>query len=260
MEYLSAIKLFEGMREVYLKSAAKEKNRGNAMIAMTIKGLRETIEKHRKWLNDRDNGERANLSNVNLRNVNLCNVDLSYANLRGSDLFCANLQGANLQGANLQCVSLVGTYLRYANLQGANLQHADLQYADLRNADLQNTALQEADLRYAYLMAANLSYSKLAWTDLSYAVRPWLITISNIGSRKAETLYFADKDIVLCGCWNNYRGGTLDEFKAKIDKIYPADSKDEMRRKYRVEYLRAIEMFEPMREAYLKSAEAEKHD
>ena len=240
MEYLSAIKLFEGMREVYLKSAAKEKNRSNAMIAMTIKGLRETLEKHRKWLNDRDNGERANLSNVNLRNVDLCNVDLSYANLRGSDLFCANLQGANLQGANLQ--------------------YTDLQYADLRNVDLQNIALQETDLRYAYLMAANLNYSKLACTDLSYAVRPWLITISNIGSRKAETLYFADKDIVLCGCWNNYRGGTLDEFKAKIDKIYPADSKDEMRRKYRVEYLRAIEMFEPMREAYLKSAEAEKHD
>ena len=250
MEYLLAIKLFEGMREVYLKSAAKEKNRGNAMIAMTIKGLREILEKHREWLNNRDNGERANLSNVNLRNVDLCNVDLSYANLRGSDLFCANLQGANLQGANLQCASLVGAYLRYANLQGANLQYTNLQYTDL----------QYADLRYAYLMAANLNYSKLACTDLSYAVRPWLITISNIGSRKAETLYFADKDIVLCGCWNDYRGGTLDEFKAKIDKTYPADSKDEMRRKYRVEYLRAIEMFEPMRETYLKSAEAEKHD
>ena len=54
MEYLSAIKLFEGMREVYLKSAAKEKNRGNAMIAMTIKGLRGTLEKHREWLNNRD--------------------------------------------------------------------------------------------------------------------------------------------------------------------------------------------------------------
>lgn len=228
------------------------------MRTISQKELSEILEKHKKWLNDKEGGEQADLSNVNLRKFNLRNVDLSYADLRGSDLFWANLKGANLQGANLRYADLLYANLREANLQYVNLQRADLRYADLRNVNLQNVDLRGADLRYAYLMAANLNYSELAWSDIRYAVRPWLLTISNIGSRNDDTLYFADKDIVFCGCWNNYRGGTLDEFKLRVDEVYPADSENEMHRKYRMEYLRAIEMFELVREAYLKSAVEEK--
>ena len=58
---------------------------------MTKDELKFILEKHRKWLNDEEDGERANLREANLREA-----DLREANLRE-----ANLQGANLQGANL---------------------------------------------------------------------------------------------------------------------------------------------------------------
>lgn len=227
------------------------------MRTITDEELQDILAKHKKWLNDKEGGEQADLSNVNLRKFNLRDVDLSYTDLRGSNLFWANLKGANLQGADLRYARLAEADLLYANLREANLQYvnlqrADLRYADLRYVDLQNVDLRGADLRYTYLMGANLNYHNLAWSDVRYAVRPWLLTISNIGSRKTETLYFADKDNVLCGCWNNYRGGTLTEFKLRIDEVYPADSENEMHRKYRREYLRAIEIFELVREVYMR--------
>ena len=46
--------------------------------------LKEILERHRKWLNDEDGGERADL----------CGADLCGANLRGADLCGANLCGA----------------------------------------------------------------------------------------------------------------------------------------------------------------------
>ena len=146
------------------------------------------------------------------------------------------LQGADLYGADLRGVDLHGAYLR----------HADLRYADLTNTDLSG-----ADLRDAKVYSA----------DLKGVYRPWLVYAGNIGSRRYETLYFADYDSVLCGCWNGYIGGTLDEFKARIDEVYPSNSGNERYQQYRFEYLSAIKMFESMREAYLKSAEKEKdHD
>lgn len=63
---------------------------------MTQAKLNTILEKHRKWLNDEEGGE------------------------------CANLQRAVLPGANLQGANLQG-----ANLQGAELWHANIDYSCL---------------------------------------------------------------------------------------------------------------------------------
>ena len=76
---------------------------------MDKKELDLILEKHEKWLDNENDGERANLRYANLR----------YANLR-----YANLRGANLQNVDLQNVDL-----RYADLRDANLQGADLDYS-----------------------------------------------------------------------------------------------------------------------------------
>ena len=76
--------------------------------------LKEILERHRKWLNDEDGGERADLREANLRG----------ANLRGADLYGANLRGANLRGADLYGANLYGADLREANLREANLRGA----------------------------------------------------------------------------------------------------------------------------------------
>ena len=47
--------------------------------------LDEILAKHKKWLNDEDGGERANLQDANLRGANLLNANLQDANIN----FCS---------------------------------------------------------------------------------------------------------------------------------------------------------------------------
>ena len=81
--------------------------------------LKEILERHRKWLNDEDGGERANLREAYLCGADLCGADLREANLRGADLRGADLCGANLRGADLREANLREANLREANLRGA---------------------------------------------------------------------------------------------------------------------------------------------
>ena len=71
--------------------------------------------------------------------------------------------------------------------------------ADLRGIDLEGANLESADLKGADL---NKTYYQ----------------ITRIGSRNATTTYCVEDDNVVCGCWNNYRGGTLEEFKKTCRK------------------------------------------
>ena len=98
--------------------------------------LKEILERHRKWLNDEDGGERANLYEANLYGANLREADLREADLREADLYGANLREANLYGANLYGANLYGANLREANLREANLYGANLYGANLREANL----------------------------------------------------------------------------------------------------------------------------
>ena len=51
-----------------------------------IDNLKEVLENHKKYLNDEEDGERANLSYADLRSADLSYEDLSYADLRSADL------------------------------------------------------------------------------------------------------------------------------------------------------------------------------
>ena len=103
---------------------------------MTATELKEILEKHKKWLNGEDGGERAYLVNANL-----CDANLRGANLRDAYLRGANLRGAYLCGADLRGAYLRGAYLRGANLRGAYLCGANLCEADLRDAYLDYSCL-----------------------------------------------------------------------------------------------------------------------
>lgn len=198
--------------------------------------LKEILEKHRKWLYKEEGGEQADLSHADLSHADLQNADLSAAKLQNADLSCANLSYANLSYANLSGADLICANLRYTGLYGA-----DLSYADLQNADLQNAVLQDANLQDVNFYIINLKDAK----------RTWLITVGNIGSRQTETVYFVDYDNIRCGCWNNFKGGTLSEFRERINEVYPADNI--ATNKYRIEYLSAIDMFANIRQLYLNS-------
>lgn len=58
---------------------------------MTQEELNVILDKHKKWLNDEEGGERADLGGTDLGGASLSGADLSGAILRGADLDGANL-------------------------------------------------------------------------------------------------------------------------------------------------------------------------
>ena len=145
---------------------------------MTREELQEILDKHKKWLNNEDGGEKANLRDANLRGANLRGANLSYADLSYADLRDANLRGANLS---------------YANLRDANLSYADLSYADLRGANL-----RDANLRGANLRGADLSYADLRCANLDYSCLPlWCGSLlANMDDRQVKQLLYHTLSIV----------------------------------------------------------------
>ena len=114
-----------------------------------------------------------------------------------------------------------------ADLCGANLRGADLRNADLCGANLCGANLYNADLRGADLCGANLCGADLCGANLPKRI----IQVGPIGSRKSYIVYNIDDDIVQCGCWRDYRGGTVDEFEARVKDTH-ADN-----HQYLAEYL-----------------------
>ena len=97
--------------------------------------LNEILKKHKMWVNNEENGERANLRNADLRNADLYGADLRNADLYGANLSDADLRNANLRNADLRNADLYGVNLRYANLRNADLRNADLYGVDLSGAE-----------------------------------------------------------------------------------------------------------------------------
>ena len=109
---------------------------------MNQEELNEILEKHKKWLNDEEDGERAYLSRAYLSGAYLSRVNLSGANLSRANLSRANLSGAYLSGAYLSGANLSGAYLSGAYLSGADLSGADLSGANLSGAYLSGANLE----------------------------------------------------------------------------------------------------------------------
>ena len=143
----------------------------------------------------------------------------------------ANLSGENIRCVNFSDVNLRCADLRDANLKGANLKGVDLRDVDLRGADLKGAYLEDTYLGGAYLKGADLNKT--------------YYQITRIGSRNATTTYCVEDDNVVCGCWNNYRGGTLEEFKKRVESVYGKDGKTPDK-KYYTQYTAAIKFFEKM--------------
>lgn len=104
---------------------------------ITKEELEQLLRKHKLWLDNNPNGERAYLC--------------------GADLCGADLGGADLRNA----------VLRDADMRYAYLRNADLRYASLCGADL-----RDADMRYAYLFNANLGGADLCGANIDYSCLP----------------------------------------------------------------------------------------
>ena len=213
------------------------------MKKITDEELKEILNNHEKWIDSEElGGERADLSHTDLSGKNLTKVYLARANLSNVVLSNANLTRCTLRRANLS----------HANLSDADLSKSDLSNADLSVANLKGVNLSDADCRYANLSGAdlsdvNLTGIKLAGANLTGAITDKkYLTVSGIGSRKGNTIYCVEDTLVLCGCWNDYRGGTIEEFEARVENIYGIKG-ETPNKQYYDEYTNAINFFKSFR-------------
>ena len=130
-----------------------------------------------------------------------------------------------------------------ANLRSADLSSADLYCADLSSADLSGADLRSANLRSADLSGADLRGADLRSADLDKTY----YQVVRVGSRRGITTYCVDDDNVLCGCWNGFKGGTLDEFKTRVESVYGREGNNP-NEQYYDEYMAAITFFAAMKE------------
>jgi len=88
--------------------------------------LKEILEQHLIWLNDRAKGEQANLNSADLSGAYLSRADLNgaylrSANLNHANLSCANLSDADLSGARLPNFKITpeeGAFVGWKKLDG----------------------------------------------------------------------------------------------------------------------------------------------
>ena len=97
---------------------------------MNVEKLQQILKEHELWLQDNEEGSRANLSGANLRYADLSRADLRYADLSRANLSGANLSGANLSGANLSGANLSGAdgLLSTVNFLEAHFERTDAGY------------------------------------------------------------------------------------------------------------------------------------
>ena len=108
---------------------------------ITPKELKSILDRHAKWLDDAEGGERANLSRADLWRANLSGADLSRADLSG-----ANLWGADLSGADLSRANLSGADLWRSHLSGADLSAGDNMNKELIAVHAAELAKKDAEI------------------------------------------------------------------------------------------------------------------
>ena len=96
--------------------------RGKTKMDINI-NIGKILSKHKLWLSDDPNGDRADLREADLREADLREANLREADLRGADLREANLREADLRGADLDfsCLPLWCGSL-YANFDDKQLK------------------------------------------------------------------------------------------------------------------------------------------
>ena len=155
---------------------------------MNPEEIRKVLVAHKKWLEDEEGGERADLSGADLSDA-----DLSGANLRRADLRYADLSDADLSSADLSDADLRDANLRRANLRRANMRRANMRRANLRRANLRGADLSGADLDFASLPLWCGSLKMLIDERIEKQVLYHLISIATDKTRYADLIDFANE-------------------------------------------------------------------
>ena len=128
---------------------------------METNELKNILALHKKWLNEEEGGERADLHGADLDGICLDNVDFRNANLREVSFRDAVITNSDFRGADLYEADFRFAFLQGSDFSAANLKDADFTRANLCNADFFNADLMGADLGEADIKGVDFDYSCL---------------------------------------------------------------------------------------------------
>ena len=204
-----------------------------------------------------------NFSSSNLRGCKFRDSDIELSFFKDAQLCCSDFNKTKVNGffAN---VDMFRSYISDSDFSDIDFNHGILQSmtvensifkscvfrdADIQQSKFEKTDLSKSDFYKANMENVNLATSKIDGCDFEKACLSWtvlperVVQVGPIGSRRDYTIYWIDKDIVLCGCWNNHKGGTLKEFEERVHETYKAQYDP-----YRLQYEAAILMFKALRD------------
>jgi uncharacterized protein YjbI with pentapeptide repeats len=97
----------------------------------------QIMREHKRWLQDKSTGKRADFRDIDLSEKDLSGIDLSYA----------DLQGSNLEEAYFVHTDLDNSVFEDTNLKNADFDHARRAYwSNFRNADMTGASVENVNL------------------------------------------------------------------------------------------------------------------
>ncbi|MCI9130317.1 MAG: pentapeptide repeat-containing protein [Eggerthellaceae bacterium] len=158
----------------------QEAEQGKELRQITEQELEEILEKHRLWVRDKPGGERADLTDADLRGIDLREALLSSAACKGAcfdgvDMRGSNISAADMRGASFRMTKMHGSYARgtrfnRAEISRSNMNKMLLREADFSKARIENTDMDACDLRDAIAKEAILDGVKIGnpFGDLAF--------------------------------------------------------------------------------------------
>ena len=183
--------------------------------------LNEILDKHKKWLENVDGGERANLSGAYLSGANLYRADLSVADLSGANMYRADLSGADLSGADLSGANMSRANLSVADLSGANMSRANLSGAYLSGAKLsEETKIEQSSLDKYFPPCCPSDGAFVGWKKASGKIVKLLIPEDAIRSSAFGRKCRCNKAVVLRIEEHDGADSELNEVPSDYDKSF----------------------------------------
>jgi hypothetical protein len=161
----------------------------------------------------------------------------------------------------VNCIIVYINFDRSKDLKSAKFTHCSLIHCNFISTEFSHANFKSSEFIDCLFKNCNLGYINLTDVRITNTLFDFcfpehtVIGITCIGSRTDTTLYFIKKDRIFCGCWNGAKGGSLEEFKKRVETEYGEKSpKGPTKRSktYYAEYMNAIKFFEAERKLYAK--------
>ena len=181
-------------------------------------------------------------------------------------VFCrCDMKGFQADDSRMDLVSIWRCKAINISMNDAGLRNSHIKGCDFRDGKFKGTVFSYVKLLNTDLSSAILTSANMRTTHLGKGVRiataniyglippSGMMITAGLGSENRYTAYDAVNDMVCCGCWEGDTN-SLDEFKARVERIYGEDGA-EPNELYYEQYMMLIDTFAKYRTIYKRHKE-----